>query len=278
MAPASRLPWLRLGAAAGLACLAGMLGAPPAEAAPLYANFDPLATTADYSTTQSAALAGSCANPACSWINVSSASFQFRATASGRAAWAYLPMRANSSVTGAERIFGLTLSDSDGEVVARGGFYGRDAPLGSLQVYEIELFASLGAGQPVANGVLDADAPELVAGQLYTVSFAQTYGSMSSSEWMKSDVAPTAGQAQMHCATNTGGYCAYFDFGLNGWVYPHGFSFTREITDFLPALAITDAQRFAAPPGAGTLPLPGSAGLLLSALALLGGACARRTR
>lgn len=245
---------LPLPSAAGCALAALLTFAGTAQAAPLYSNFDPAAATADYQTTQYADLSGSCNSAYCHWINAYSASFDFTAAVSGKLSRAFLPMEATFTVAGAERIYGLTITDDEGKVVARGGFYGRDAPIGTMQIYEIDLFASLHAGQPVPGGVL-ADVPlELVAGETYTVHFAQTFGSMSGARWMKSHDAPAPGQARVHCQTNAGGYCAYWDWGLNGWAYPLGQSFTAPMTDWLPALHL-DGQVTSVVPEPGTAPL-----------------------
>jgi hypothetical protein len=243
---------------------AAALFAASARAGALYGNFDPFAATADYSTTQYADLSGSCNGAiGCTWINAYSASFDFTAEASGTLAKAFLPMLATYTMPGAERIYGLTLTNSAGEIVARGGFYGRDAPIGTMQVYEIDLFASLHAGQSVPNGVLAADALEMVAGETYTAHFAQTFGSMSGAQWMKSDEVPDAGQARVHCQTNVGGVCAVWDWGLNGWTYPIGVSYTAAMTDFLPALHL--AGTFSGPTPPAGVPLPSSAALLAAA-------------
>ena len=122
--------------------------AAPARAGALYGDFDPFAATPAYGTTQYADLAGSC-NGAIggTWINANSASFDFTAGASGTLTKAFLPMRAPCTMPGAGHVYGLTLTNSAGEVFARGGFHGRNAPAGAMQVYEIDRFASLHAGQ-----------------------------------------------------------------------------------------------------------------------------------
>lgn len=233
-----------------------------AQAGVLYGNFDPLAVTPDYSTTQYANVSGSCNGAiGCTWINVFSASFDFKAEASGTLSMAYLPMQATYSLPGAERIYGLTITNGAGEIVARGGFYGRDAPIGSLQVYEIELFGNTHAGQPVPSGLLADDPLEVVAGQTYTAHFAQTYGSMSGAQWMKSDDVPEPGQARVHCQTNVGGVCAEWNWGLNGWTYPIGMGYTAPMSDFLPALHLAGSP--AHPPAQG-VPAPSSVALLLA--------------
>lgn len=258
-----------------LAALLTALLATPAQAGVLYGNFDPHAATADYSTTQYADLSGSCNGAiGCTWINAYSASFDFTAEASGTLSKAFLPMLATYTMPGAERIYGLTITNGAGEIVARGGFYGRDAPIGSLQVYEIDLFASTHAGQPVPSGVLAADALELTAGETYTAHFAQTYGSMSGAQWMKSDVVPTDGQARVHCQTNVGGVCAVFDWAIGGWTYPIGVGYTAAMTDYLPALHLAGALAAPTPPG--TVPVPSSAALLLAAA--VAAAAVRRRR
>jgi hypothetical protein len=218
----------------------------------------------NHSTTQYADLSGSCNGAiGCTWINAYSASFDFTAQASGTLAKAYLPMKATYTMLGAERIYGLTIRNSGGQIVARGGFYGRDAPIGQMQIYEIDLLASLGAGQSVANGVLAPDALELLAGETYSVHFAQTFGSMSGAHWMKSQVAPGPGQARVHCQTNVGGVCAEWNWALNGWTYPLGVSYTAPMTDFLPALQL--AGRLSSPTPPSGVPAPSTPALLLAA-------------
>lgn len=265
-----------LAAVAGLAALAGLTAlATPAQAGALYGNFDPFAVTPDYSTTQYADLSGSCNGAiGCTWINAYSASFDFTAQASGTLSKAWLPMLATYTLPGAERIFGLTITNGDGKIVARGGFYGRDAPIGSMLVYEIDLFASTHAGQPVPNGVLADDPLELVAGETYTAHFGHTYGSMSGAQWMKSDEVPGAGQARVHCQTNAGGLCAVWDWGLNNWRYTIGPSYTAAMTDYLPALYLGGAVADPPPPSA--VAEPSSAALLLAAG--MAAAWARRRR
>lgn len=257
---------------AAAVCCAGS-----AAAGVLYGNFDPASPTPSYSSSAYADLSGACGNPACAWINGYSASFTFEATASGRAAHAYLPMLATYTTAGAERIYGLTISNDAGEIVARGGFYGRDAPIGVMQIYEFDLFADTHAGQAVPNGVLAGDAPALVAGATYTVHFGQTYGSMSGARWMMSSVVPGPGQAQIHCATNGGGYCAAWNWA-GYWDYPLGYSFTAPMTGFLPALVITDGSLDGGggASGTGTVPEPSTAALLLGAM-LAAGVRRRRT-
>lgn len=254
----------RLAVALALALAAGA-----SPAAVIYGNFDPTASApVDYSTSAYADLSGSCSTSNCLWINAYSAGFSFVAEATGLAAKAFLPMKATYTYAGAERIFGLTITDQAGGIVARGGFYGRDAPIGVTQVYEFDLFASTHAGQAVASGVLSATAPELLAGETYNVFFGHTYGSMSGAQWMKSDEVPTSGQAFTQCQTNGGSYCAYWG---GSWIYPLGYSFTAPMTDLLPALVITDGRGYEARGAAAqTVPLPASwalAGLGLAALA-----------
>jgi hypothetical protein len=228
----------RLAVATALLAAAGA-----APALTLYDNFNPTAAApVDYQTTAAADLSGSCAAASCPWINAYSAGFSFVAEASGLAARAYLPMLATYTVAGAERIYGLTITNDAGEIVARGGFLGRDAPIGTEQVYVFDLLASTHAGQPVPSGVLAPSAPELLAGERYHAHFSQSYGSMSGAQWFKSTETPASGQAYVQCQTNGGGYCAHWDWGLNGWNYPLGTSFTAPMTDFLPALAITDGN------------------------------------
>ncbi|MDO9460152.1 MAG: hypothetical protein Q7N95_08575, partial [Alphaproteobacteria bacterium] len=242
------------------------------QAAVLYGNFDPTATApVDYSTSAYADLSGSCSTSNCLWINAYSAGFSFVAESTGLAAKAFLPMKATYTVAGAERIYGLTITDQAGGIVARGGILGRDAPIGVTQVHEFDLFASTHAGQPVASGVLSATAPELQAGSSYNVFFSQTYGSMSGAQWMKSDAVPTSGQAFTQCQTNGGSYCAYWG---GSWIYPLGYSYTAPMTDFLPALVITDGAGLSAR-APQTVPLPPS--WALAALGLARGGWQRRT-
>ncbi len=231
------------------------------QAVTLYSNFDPTAVTPDYNTTAYADLSGSCSNSSCLWINGYSAGFSFTPTATGIASLAYLPMSANYTLAGAERIYGLTITDSLGQIVARGGEYGRNVPIGTTQVYAFDLYASTSVGQSVGNGVLSPTAPELVAGETYYAYLSQTYGSMSGTYWYKSNEVPTSGQADVHCSTNGGGYCAYW---AGYWAYPLGYSFTAPMTDFLPALTITDGTGYGPAPSA--VPVPAAAWLFGSGL------------
>jgi hypothetical protein len=105
--------------------LAVLMMAPLASshALSLYANFDPTAPTPDYSTTNQASLSGSCNGPHCQWINGYSAGFAFTAANTGAAGRAYLPFQLLSTVGGNDNIYGLTITNSTQEIVARGGFY-----------------------------------------------------------------------------------------------------------------------------------------------------------
>lgn len=258
-----------------------------AQAVTLYSNFDPTAVTPDYSTTNAADLSGSCNSAYCHWINGYSAGFYFTPSTTGLAAMAYLPFQVLSTVGGSDSIYGLTITDAAGDIVARGGFYRSDMSdttaepgdstyrIAGTDVMVMPLSASTGAGQPVANGTLSATAPTLTAGQTYYAYFSQTWGSMSTQRWFMSDTVPAAGQANVHCSTNGGGHCAYWDWGINNWNYPLGASFTASLTSFLPALTITDGSGYGPAPSA--VPVPAAVWLFGSGLLGLVAVARRRS-
>jgi hypothetical protein len=255
-----RMPSFRVRHTVAAAALA--LSGTQAGALSLYDNFDPTVTTgpgADFSATQYADISGYCASFNCPWINVYSAGFTFTAEASGIATRAYLPLDALSTYQGAERFYRISIYNTAGQLVVQGGLLGRHVPLAAAPtVYEFELNRDYEAGQ-----TLSASA-ELVAGQTYQAYFHQRFGSMSQTHWMKTDEVPAPDQAYAHCATNVGGLCAYWD---NGWVYPHGTAgYTAPMTDFLPALALTDGNGITSPvpePGTWALTALGVGALLM---------------
>lgn len=238
------------------------LAAASTLAGPLYANFDPTAA-GDYSATEHADISGYCNGFYCTFINVFTASFSFTAQASGRAAYAYLPLDALASVAGMERFYRIGLYNGAGELVVQGGLLGRHVPLaGGPAVYEFELTRDYEAGQVLAD---DAD---LVAGETYTAYFQQRFGSMSQTHWMSSGDAAAAGQATAHCRPNVPGSCAWAT--ANGW---QGIAANTAL-DFLPALALADGQGWSEAPAAQGVPEPGT--LALAGLALAGALRVRR--
>ncbi len=245
---------------AAAATLLGSLGA--AQAGALYANFNPTTATPDYSSTEYADISGYCNGIFCTFINAFSASFTFTAEASGRAAYAYLPLDALATAAGMERFYRISLFDGDGKLVVQGGLLGRHVPLaGGPAIYEFELNRDYESGQVLA------DEDELIAGQTYTAYFHQRFGSMSQTHWMSSGDAAASDQATSHCRPNIPGSCAWAT--ANGW---SGIAANASL-DFLPALALTDGQGWTNAEPAQGVPEPGSL-----ALAALGLAAAMRVR
>jgi hypothetical protein len=250
------------------ASLGGLLpGA--AQATAIYSNFNPTSSApVDYRSTEYADASGYCANYYCTGhLNIWSAGFDFTADTTGLATKAFLPLNALHTYPGMERYFRISIFNSLGQVVVQGGLLGRHVPVGQTAVYEFDLTRDIESGQ-----VLAAQA-ELEAGETYTAYFHQRFGSLSQTHWMASNRVPTAGQATQYCYTNGGSVCAE-NFG-SGWTYPAGPNGQLPITNFLPALALTDGNGYSAPPSQ-TVPEPGS--LALAGLALIGLVAARRPR
>jgi hypothetical protein len=242
-------------AAWAITCAAGTMAS--AQATALYANFDATAATPDYSSTQYADISAYCASAFCPFINVFSASFSFTPQVSGLAAHAYLPLQALSTVAGMERFYRISLLNSQGEVVVQGGMLGRSVPLGAMGVHEFALDRATEAGQ------LLAASDELTAGQTYTAVFSQRFGSMSQTHWMSSGDAAAPGQATASCSPNVPGSCAFW----NGSWQPVFATGSTAPLAFLPGLALTDGNGFAAASSGGAVPEPTSWVLALTALA-----------
>lgn len=255
-APTLSLKPLKTLAAAAAAALAAAAGS-QAQAAALYANFDPTASSPDYSTTQYADISAYCASAFCPFINAFSASFTFTPQVTGLAAHAYLPLQALTTVPGMERFFRISLLNSQGEVVVQGGLLGRHVPLGAMDVYDFALDRITEAGQVLAAS------DQLTAGDTYTAVFSQRFGSMSQTHWMSSGDAAATGQATASCSPNVPGTCAFFN---GGWQSPFPTGSTAPLA-FLPGLALTDGSGFTPATTGSTVPEPGSAALALAALA-----------
>jgi hypothetical protein len=168
-------------AAASALALAAL--AQPASALTLYSNFDPLAVMPpDYQPTVTSSLSGSCGTVTCGFINAFSVGFTFTPTASGEAGRAYIPFELLSKVPGAENIYGLTITNADDEIVARGGItqsqIAANTVPGTKTVY-FDLLPNNSAGQAVGSGLMAPDAPQLDLGETYTAYYEQSFGSLS---------------------------------------------------------------------------------------------------
>jgi len=246
--------WFGLfGAILGLATIT----MPDADAATLYANFDPVQTApVDYSTTTYADASGYFVN--CCVIYTYGAGFNFTAEESGVPASAWLalqPIASGDRAPGAaERFFRFTIYDSINtlNVVAQGGLLGRNVPIGAADVFEFALGRG-GSYTDVYQRLTASDA--LVAGQTYFAFFYQAYGALSQTHWMASD---EAGSSKILCARN------YDSNPCNGQSY-----WSTSTLNVLPTLAITDKDGLPpAPPS--EVPLPGSLPLLLAGVLGLG--------
>lgn len=246
--------------AAAIAVLA-VLAAAPASALTLYSNYNPLEVgPVDYQTSVTSSLSGYC-NGAfnCGWINVYSVGLTFTATATGDATRAYIPFDLLSRFSGAENLFSISINETDGDLIARGTRSLSSLAANTLPGTDTVLF-DLNSDTAIGYGNFDAEAPQLNAGQTYSLYFHQFFGSMATNVWYASNVAPEPGQATQYCRTNVGGGCAYWG-GSSYIAIPDA-----EITDFLPAIAITDGGGFTQ---ATATPEPASLALLGVALVAL---------
>jgi hypothetical protein len=254
------IPALRAAAAALATTAALAFAGPAAQAGPLYSNFNPLlagdAGAQSYQTDHYADISGYCANYFCtSHFNIYSASFKFTAQSDGQATHAYLPLEYVGGYPGMERFYRISILNSQGQLMVQGGLLGRHVGLNNMDVYEFELNRDYESGQVLAAS------GELEAGETYTAYFHQRFGSLSRTHWMSSQAVPASGQAQAHCRLNTGGVGCASNFG-SGWVTPWGAGVhDLPITDFLPALALSEGawQATAEVPEPGSLPLVAAA-------------------
>jgi hypothetical protein len=231
-----------------------------AQALTLYATYDPTETAPlNYQTAVTSSLSGYCNGSfTCNGINVYSVGFTFTAAATGLAGRAYIPFDLLSRVQGAGNLFSISINDGDGDLVARGtrAWAGIDSyTLADTDTvwFDLTTETALGYGNPAP------DAPTLHEGETYSLYFHQFFGSMATNVWYASYVVPEDGQATQYCRNNVGGGCAW-------WVGYWQGEPDQPITDFLPAIAITDADGFTAV--ATSTPEPAS--LALFGLALTG--------
>ena len=245
-----------------LICLGGLApgSASMANAAALYANFDPTQTSpVDYSTSTYADISGYFVN--CCVIYSYGAGFTFTAEQSGvpEVAWLALqPITTGDRAPNAmERFFRFTIYESitNLNVVAQGGLLGRNVPLtGSAGVFEFDL--GRGGNYTDAYQRLSTSS-SLVAGQTYFAFFYQAYGALSQTHWMASD---EAGSSSTHCMRN---------YDSNPCAGPGQSYFSTSSLSLLPTLAIVDANGLPPPP-VSEVPLPGTLPLLLAGLAGIG--------